>query len=92
MRIVVLRTAATAAPSTRGGARPPEDDWTPKQLPLDVAIATERPTRRTTRSSRQEIPSKRLTTVAATVVLISGCQDDRFGNDGRERGCSPERS
>ena len=95
MRIVVLSDSCHSGTVTRGapGRRTrgrrgagDEDDVRPKQLPLHVAIATEKAHAALYAKLQKEIPSKRLTTVAATVVLISGCQDDQFSNDGRRNG------
>jgi hypothetical protein len=67
---------------TRGGDAEPAH----KHLPLGVAIGTEKAHEKLYRGIQKAIPSKRLTTVGATVVLISGCQDNQFSKDGRENG------
>jgi hypothetical protein len=87
VRIVVLSDSCHSGTVTR--ARPDEelDEFAqPKQLPEDVAVATEEANAELYDGLQKAIPSKRLTLVAATVVLISGCQDYQFSRDGRTNG------
>lgn len=87
VRIVVFSDSCHSGTVTR--ARPGDaiDRFSvPKQLPIEVAEATENANADLYGSIQRTIPSKRLTSLAATVVLLSGCQDSEFSRDGETNG------
>jgi hypothetical protein len=89
VRIVVFSDSCHSGTVTR--ARPRQSDAldefsVPKQLPIDVAEATEEANADLYGSIQKAIPSKRLTSLGATVVLLSGCQDSEFSRDGQKNG------
>ncbi|MFP5317464.1 MAG: caspase family protein [Acidimicrobiia bacterium] len=87
VRIVVFSDSCHSGTVTR--ARPGDalDEFSiPKQLPIEVAEATEEANADLYGSIQRTIPSKRLTSLAATVVLLSGCQDSEFSRDGQQNG------
>jgi hypothetical protein len=86
VRIVVLSDSCHSGTVTRAGDSSADDLPEAKQLPADVAVATEEANAELYDGLQKAIPSKRLTSVAATVVLISGCQDYEFSRDGRDNG------
>jgi hypothetical protein len=87
VRIVVLSDSCHSGTVTRG-APPTAELGQPryKQLPREVAEATERINGDLYRSLQTALPSKRLRSLAATVVLMSGCRDDQYSRDGAEHG------
>lgn len=86
VRIVVLSDSCHSGSVTRANPPSIDADARVKQLPLGVALATEKANAAMYSALQKEIPSKRLTSVPATVVLVSGCQDDQFSRDGRRNG------
>jgi metacaspase-1 len=87
VRIVVFSDSCHSGTVTRADPGEDEDEFAKrKQLPADVAVATEEANGELYDRLQREVPSKRLTSVAATVVLISGCQDYQFSRDGRTNG------
>ena len=86
VRIVVLSDSCHSGSVTRGEPPAGDDDALFKQLPFDVAMATEKANAAMYSTLQSEIPTKRLAAVDATVVLLSGCQDNQFSRDGRLNG------
>jgi hypothetical protein len=87
VRIVVLSDSCHSGTVTRAEPDDPVDEFAkPKQLPVDVAIATEQENAALYKGLQKAVPSKRLASIKATVVLISGCQDFQFSRDGRVNG------
>jgi hypothetical protein len=87
VRVVVFSDSCHSGTVTRADPGEDEDEFAKrKQLPADVAVATEEANAELYERLQKEVPSKRLTLVAATVVLISGCQDYQFSRDGRSNG------
>ena len=87
VRVVVLSDSCHSGTVTRGDPATLEDEFAkPKQLPLEVAVETEKANAALYEGLQKAVPTKRLASVAATVVLISGCQDFQFSRDGRVNG------
>jgi hypothetical protein len=89
VRVVVFSDSCHSGTVSRGepeGAHLPDEFATPKQLPVDVAQATEQAHADLYTSVQRDVPTKRLAPLAATVVLLSGCQDHQFSRDGRLNG------
>jgi hypothetical protein len=87
VRIVVFSDSCHSGSVTRGDPGGGGDEHAlVKQLPMDVAIATEEGHAALYATLQKDVPTKRLTTCAATVVLLSGCQDSQFSRDGRVNG------
>ena len=87
VRIVVFSDSCHSGTVTRGDPPPdPEPDARIRQMPADVSVATEKANATLYDTLQKEIPSKRMTSVSATVVLLSGCQDSQFSRDGRVHG------
>lgn len=85
VRVVVFSDSCHSGTVARGD--PPLDESAkPRQLPFDVAEATERANATLYDALQKDTPTKRLTTMSATVVLLSGCQDHQFSRDGRVNG------
>jgi hypothetical protein len=91
VRIVVLSDSCHSGTVSRGDPpRAGEEIGAPKQLPMDVAEATERDHADLYAQVQRDIPAQALNTMLATVVLLSGCQDDEFSRDGRVNGAFTE--
>ena len=86
VRIVVFSDSCHSGTVTRGEPDDDDEDARKKQLPFDVAVATEKANESLYAALQNDIPTKRLTSFNATVVLLSGCQDDQFSRDGRLNG------
>jgi len=85
VRVVLFSDSCHSGTVARG--EPPLDESAkPRQLPFDVAEATERANAALYDSLQKDTPTKRLTPMPATVVLLSGCQDHQFSRDGRVNG------
>ena len=85
VKLVVFSDSCHSGTVTRGDP-PMSDDPPVKQLPFEVSVATEKANAAMYSTLQTEIPTKRLATIDATVVLLSGCQDDQFSRDGRLNG------
>lgn len=87
VKVVVFSDSCHSGTVARGDP-PISDDDAPfvKQLPVDVAIATEKAHAAMYSALQKEIPTKQLASLDATVVLLSGCKDDQFSRDGRVNG------
>lgn len=87
VRIVVFSDSCHSGTVTRARPGGALDEYSvPKQLPFDVAEATEAANADLYDSLQKSIPTKRLTSLGATVVLLSGCQDSEFSRDGQANG------
>lgn len=86
VKIVVLSDSCHSGTVTRGDPPISDDEARAKQLPVDVSLATEKANAAMYSTLQAEIPTKRLAMIDATVVLLSGCQDDQFSRDGRVNG------
>ena len=85
VRVVICSDSCHSGTVDRGD--PPDDDLpTAKQLPMSVAIATEKAHQAEYDELQKKVPKERLAAMAATVVLLSGCQDHQFSRDGRVNG------
>ena len=85
VRVVIFSDSCHSGTVDRGD--PPDDDLpAAKQLPMSVAIATEKAHQAEYDELQRKVPKAQLTTMAATVVLLSGCQDHQFSRDGRANG------
>ena len=85
VRVVICSDSCHSGTVDRGD--PPDDDLpTAKQLPMSVAIATEKAHQAEYEELQRKVPKERLAAMAATVVLLSGCQDHQFSRDGRVNG------
>jgi len=87
VRVLVLSDSCHSGTVTRAAPQPVVDaDAAPKNLPPNVALATEAAHRDMYAAVQRAVPVEGLTTMAATVVLISGCQDHQTSRDGRKNG------
>jgi metacaspase-1 len=86
VKVVVFSDSCHSGTVARGDPPSSDDDARPKQLPIDVALATEKANVAMYSTLQKDIPTKRLTRLDATVVLLSGCKDDQFSRDGRVNG------
>ena len=85
VRVVICSDSCHSGTVDRGD--PPDDDLpAAKQLPMSVAIATEKAHQAEYDELQKKVPKERLAAMAATVVLLSGCQDHQFSRDGRVNG------
>jgi metacaspase-1 len=85
VRVVICSDSCHSGTVDRGD--PPDDDLpAAKQLPMSVAIATEKAHQAEYDELQKKVPKERLAAMAATVVLLSGCQDHQFSRDGRANG------
>jgi metacaspase-1 len=57
-----------------------------RRMPLDVEDATYREHKRQYDAIQKKTPARAATSIACTVVLISGCQDNQTSSDGRVNG------
>lgn len=86
VKIVVFSDSCHSGTVARGDPRSSDDDARMKQLPMGVALATERANAAMYSTLQKQIPTKRLARLDATVALLSGCKDDQFSRDGRVNG------
>jgi len=87
VRVVVFSDSCHSGTVAKAAPGEPIDEFAvAKMLPLDVSTATEKKNEALYSQLQRDIPTKRLQSVAATVVLISGCQDNELSRDGRLNG------
>jgi hypothetical protein len=69
----------------------PADEPASRRIPLDVEEATYEAHKRQYDRAQRQVPTRTASSIAATVVLISGCMDNQTSADGRVNGRFTER-
>jgi hypothetical protein len=89
-RIVVLSDSCASGSVTKGLQEPWDappssaaEQFASKRMPLDVEERTYKGHRRTYDAIQKRVPARQSSVVAASVVLVSGCQDNQLSRDGK---------
>jgi hypothetical protein len=88
VRITVLSDSCHSGTVTRAAVDrdPSGDDFISRRIPLDVEEATYREHQATYDGIQARIPPRASSQIGASVILISGCQDNQTSADGRRNG------